>query len=90
MVSEHFLVSCFSLSYMFTKHGLELFSNTLWNRKTYSGNRTHCGKGIKQVSFISLDSEKRHLCSLGSDHNTNNFFVKTVLKHTFFKRSWHH
>ena len=25
-----------------------------------------------------------------SDHNINNFFVKTVLKYTFFKRSWHH
>ena len=25
-----------------------------------------------------------------SERNVNNVFVKTVLKHTFFKRSWHH
>ena len=25
-----------------------------------------------------------------SNHNINNFFVKTVLKYTFFKRFWHH
>ena len=25
-----------------------------------------------------------------SDHNINNFFVKTLLNYTFFKRSWHH
>ena len=25
-----------------------------------------------------------------SDHSINNFFVKTLLNYTFFKRSWHH
>ena len=25
-----------------------------------------------------------------SVHNINNFFAKTLLNYTFFKRSWHH
>ena len=29
-------------------------------------------------------------CPLGSVRNTKNFFAKTRLNNTFFKRSWHH
>ena len=36
---------------------------------------------------VDCDAKGVSICS---DHNINNFFVKTPLNYTFFKRSWHH
>ena len=44
--------------------------------------------GLDESDRLVLQCGKNH--DEGSVHNINNFFVKTLLNYTFFKRSWHH
>ena len=46
---------------------------------------THAGSESSDQGKIPVK-----LSQFSSDYNINNFFVKTMLKYTFFKRSWHY